>query len=303
MEVGGQRGHLLYTYTDNAAFGLVGDSVAARPAFVVFPKSADREAEEPQDSFPSLWETPWVMSHEFAHHVFYTIVERHLNAAARNVYTTAEFGPNVTAFPHDLASTTSVESMARFEMDAINEGFADLFGFLSQGETSLDLAISPCLKAARAVDHANFGDETPKAFTTAIMDLLGQPTSKPCDARNNYNQTPNLADVHTVGAIFAHGMFRMLLVSRAEAEARSRLVPAWLNEFRQESLRLGNKREERGATLRAAVLALIRVVGTPSNAGDQPPSLASDQCQVLDQLFPALVTPTDLETFGCNAND
>lgn len=141
---------------------------------------------------PRIWEMPAITSHEWGHHLF-----QHYAPPLAD-----PMGSDLVSFTHHLRLVTS----------AINESFADIvayctylleykeFGwFLVQGD-----------HFSREVSERRWSDGTFKTLNRWFLDHYFRQT----DNLNIQKHQPNPTDNHAVGAVLAHGLYRIFSENR-----------------------------------------------------------------------------------------
>lgn len=159
---------------------------------IYFPPAKSLAVLPDRDDFRgrSLWESAFVMAHEFAHHAQFA-------AQPKTHNTLALMGYQRTAESARRQLSNSIE--------AFLEGWADLFAFYAEREDSSGIAAYPCFGFNRDVANPMFADRSVKVITAATIDSFykGESTRSPC-AR------PDYSDPHIIGAIFAHHLHRVV---------------------------------------------------------------------------------------------
>jgi len=209
--------------TDNAAWTYSEDDSNNKVySMIFFPKSKELAAKNWFNG-KGLWEIPFVAKHEFGHHVFseymkYTpafdaILSWYGNREKfQSMGTLSSYG----SIANSLLLARMGESSQREVMwVAINEGFADLFAYLSMGGND-QLTDFACFSKNRQLSEAKFHDGRSKVMTRSVLDefftdsdsesiigLLGLEEEDSC-------QSYSLADPHMIGAIIAHGILNIL---------------------------------------------------------------------------------------------
>lgn len=151
-------------------------ATAATPPYIaVFPKQKRNK------ETISLWNSEFVIAHEFAHHM-----ERALR----------------------LDHFDSPRSLTRL---AVSEGFADVLAFASHGASNRALKGIPCIEKDRAPDEFEFNAGIPKLIDRALLDRASDREisfSSPSDVAGPCQGIlPHSA--HGIGAIFAHWVWEL----------------------------------------------------------------------------------------------
>ncbi len=180
----------------------------------------------------SFWEIPMVSAHEYGHHVFETLHgSSSTGSGLKNCF--GKFGMIKTETEGEKR-TVSIDDI----LISLNEGFADLISFYTLENNERGLKGVPCLQTNRDVGSRNFADGSPKVFTSIRMSQIFAekhiPGSENCDV-------PNMQNPHIVGAIFAHGVDRLLAISTDTKDQRLAIVLEWLNEMKKRSVNMLNQ--------------------------------------------------------------
>ena len=151
---------------------------------IYFPNSKSLAVLPDQDDFRgrSLWESSFVIAHEFAHHVQFANHPKSTTVAA-------------------LRS----DALMNRALEAFLEGWADLYAFYAENEDASDIVSYPCFGYNRNVASPVFGDRSFKTVTPAALAAYyqGDRTSASC-------MQPDFSDSHIIGAIFAHHLHQTI---------------------------------------------------------------------------------------------
>jgi len=259
----------------------------------------------------NIWESSWVLAHEAGHHVFNIMLTNAMpeKLTFNSISLREDHGHHhehepILSWPHKhsddinfsltAASRTVTEREVR---SAVNEAFADLFAYyaagLNKGITHFDLVNRfRCFESSRDVTFPYFKDGTRKYLNSTIIgeffaNVQGPP--QPCFK-------PDYQDVHAIGAIIAHGMYRLFDVSTPPGQQNPGLVKGDLSLQWASNIpaALGNYNGVDEARLRKMIEAGIKVVSKDVN------TLTAEQCQVLKEVFPTWKAYWDSnETFTC----
>lgn len=179
---------------------------------VVFPESVLNV------NLSSLWESPFVLSHEYGHHIDHTR-HGHLYAQAG-----LKWSPLTHQFMEDSQekvlgfSNSGADSPASplvpptmqpraLLTTALSEGFADLVAYYTQGESSASLRGFPDIGTDRDVSHAQFANGLPKVLKRDYLEVFfNQYTSRDRPS----SDLSMMAGVHTIGAIIAFGTDQLI---------------------------------------------------------------------------------------------
>ncbi len=238
-----------YSLTDNAAWGLSdpttdesGTEIPGMPEFFIFPQSQEAVSQDWFSSQP-LWELPFVLHHEFGHHIFYTFFPKLFTDSYQlkefsqklggNIFMRTGIKPVDHLLSGNYAPVTEVAS-------AINEGFADLYAQYSLGGTT-DIALVKCMNGTRDVSSKTFYDGVSKELSTTVWETFGAEQKE--DDTGPFN-IPNPEDIncakydfkdsHIIGAVLAHGVYALwektnLAKNDALGVKRGRALLEWIS--------------------------------------------------------------------------
>ena len=185
----------------------------------------------------ALWESSWILAHEASHGLFRSHFAGGAGAA-------------------DLRITLAVE-----------EGFADLFATFATGPEPGLLAHFPCLEKQRDPASGVFADDSPKTLTDDVLDAFLAENGMPAGACDG---PPDFRDSHTIGAIIAHGLYRLYGQGGNPATGAT-LALTWLESMEAAPLR----RDDRSG--------LLRMIAAGIRTGP-----ADARCRVAREIFPPL---------------
>jgi hypothetical protein len=216
---------------DNLSYTVFNKS---EPSVVVYPKSKVGATYWPDIN---LWESPWILAHEGSHHIFQTEKNGLNTTLAGNAldFPILSWPKNGPDHEHDLLLAGERTIDEKMVESAVNEGFADLFGFYAIGEDVRVFKDFPCFETNRNVasdvlaggigkvlnQHALADFFSPSEI--APISIAGQ---LPCDA-------PDFQDVHVIGAVVAHGLDQVFsrnpTVERSsnKIEEKARMAILW----------------------------------------------------------------------------
>jgi hypothetical protein len=180
----------------------------------------------------AFWEVPMVASHEYGHHLFYSLFTKNLGpvfSALLNDHTNCfETKIKYSKASNFAAAKSNVKSSrnnsASFATSAINEGFSDLIAFYSLDEKETSFKGVPCFTKNREVSSNRFMDGTLKEFgkdaQEKIKDEYSQESDRDC-------KTPDFQQIHQVGALFAFQANRLLNKSLSNKEEKLKVILNW----------------------------------------------------------------------------
>ncbi len=274
--------------SDNLAYT---PSFEGRPTFIVYPMGKLSEALKIWQGF-NLWESPWVLAHEFGHHVF----RNHTGLTRTNFDTALDwqeiYPPIIPTVSGDgsgeQADLPSVERLslvtnsaedAKRRWASVNEGFADLFAFYAGGARISEARYLDCFRASRDVLSANFTDGSLKRLSAENLAVFHGKKVPP--AAINGCDSANFRDVHTVGAVVAFGLnalfveaLRTSSVDPSDASALANLLLSYANAL-AELVERGDAASAEFSEILAPALTVAAVQG----------KLTSRQCVLLRQVF------------------
>lgn len=184
-KVEGKTVKLKDDYLVNNAFFL-----PQRKEIVFVPQGTDQDGRIPFNSIP-LWNIPFVPSHEYGHHIFNELLAEKANKKAHICF-------NQKKHRTINSSVSNAKLMA-----AINEGFADLVGQISSGDSFSFDGVS-CFEKSRDVNSSKFYDGKDKILTESVLNEFIYPRS--ISYRSNCNFT-DYSQIHHFGAVVAYGLY------------------------------------------------------------------------------------------------
>lgn len=131
----------------------------------------------------NLWESQFVIAHEYAHHVEHSLGKAHFS---------------------------DTQSQLRL---AVSEGFADVLAFAGLGASSSSLKGIPCIGKDRAPDSLEFSTGIPKILTPALLARLGDKSNAAltplAESEKSICQGVPPHSAHGIGAILAHWIMEL----------------------------------------------------------------------------------------------
>ncbi|MDE3269061.1 MAG: hypothetical protein OYH77_02120 [Pseudomonadota bacterium] len=175
-----------------------------RKSLVILPRRPQSE---------NLWDSPYVMAHEFAHHAQFALLAPHDDRIALRRY-----------------AAKSLPRRKQASLEAFYEGWADVYAFYATGENPSLITSYSCFGYNRDISNSHFHDQTFKHLTAAHLENFyhyQNPVVGSCS-------TPDFTDPHTVGAVLAHYLYKItnyvLAATHGElaAEQKYRHLQRWL---------------------------------------------------------------------------
>jgi hypothetical protein len=263
--------------TDNLAFV---ESFGGAPAFIVYPRGKLLAA---AGMWPgvNLWEIPWVLGHEFGHHVFRT----HLGTLP--LATSRSTAQNTLDGAHDFsppplfdrrgsgADAPGSDRTVRLtdHVQVVNEAFADLFSWYAHGARERSLRGLDCFDETREPDVATFKGGRPKKLDSATLAIWN---SNKTTVRAPRCEAPNLQGPHDMGGLVAHGINRVFTAAGVvDLSARTALLLDWAKGVGR------LVRSNRDATLPDLISVAVGAVATPDG------KLSAAVCAEVRSVFSA----------------
>ncbi|MEZ4744221.1 MAG: hypothetical protein R3B45_17510, partial [Bdellovibrionota bacterium] len=276
--------------TDNASWSYDGDD---QFIFTIYPRS--EEARDANISKP-LWESKWVLAHEFCHHVFYghmkdvfgDVDESNLpegiplpeSSMSEGFY--RYYGKSQQKMISLLKSRNGISAAtATSSLAAINEGFADICGSYFSGLDKFEEGLA-CFEKDRDIRSSEFRDGIKKQLTAeALIDFANQET----EIKDSDNQTCGgytYSDPHIIGAIIANGAHSLIDLKQIDRVKKSEILLTWLNTFKNEF-----QQGEWGSisVIRASLVSLINTIAAYGRE-DGKAKLSTEECKAIKYSFP-----------------
>lgn len=260
--------------TDNAAYGRLKDI----PRLFIFPRSQEALDLGFFTKF-ALWESPIVMSHEFSHHIFSSYMDE---SSQKNKELLSAYITQKKPTPYWSKERREINYSERILfLTAIDEGFADLFATYANGDKPDLLEDHSCLEKNRDIKYSSFEGAIRKDLTSSIIDQFRNETAPaPSDCRY-----PDFNDVHTIGAIWSHGLDKIMgdLDATSKADALLRWLPLFF-ESHLDSFKIED-------------LVSLNALQTFIDRDGPRSSLPLDQCQLIEGSFSGLLESESLELY------
>lgn len=264
-----------FSITDNAAWGRRGTRTEAENVFYVFPMSREYLNSRRGQANPNFWEVPWIIAHEFAHHIFYNLLgtkaRRYFGYDFFHVHEHQEM-PYHHVWQQFSNSASAKEDM---QLTALNEASADLFAHYFRAEDSREIAQLDCVFQQRDVRSSRLNDDRKKSFVELMT--KSSENMEPC-RRVADN------DVHVQGSIFAHFYDYMLNLSSLSlefADDENWKAVAWLRFMQDFSVLIESALAD-GEQIEVWPMAVSSVVNTLNRSGAE---LNPAQCEWIDFVF------------------
>lgn len=201
----------------------------AKDTLIFLPQGKSEGKAIPFDNVP-LWKSPAVVMHEYAHHVFNHVVIKNNSSIV---------GHGDSGLCMDTREFTGInkrekdagERRARTKEDtieAINEGFADLFAYYGAGEKRFFEKMG-CMERTRDIQSNLFLSYERKVLSTSVLNTFldeKKVTSEYCELKINFQ------DPHMIGAILAHGFFKLLESTNLTSYYKLQAITDWTKGLR-----------------------------------------------------------------------
>lgn len=278
--------------TDNLAYT---SNFDGRPAFVVFPKSRNAVNKGRWQNL-NLWELPWGMTHEYGHHVFrtHTGIEK-LPGTLINQHG-LEFGTPIHSIDFDERDAPATGfALAGRKVDAdevfsaINEGFADLYAYYALGQSALLTEGVDCFETNRDITSAQFANGAAKTLNSSVLEIFNASER----VKANSCEGPDYQDVHSIGAVIAHGVMLLYRARAVDSGADSAQQAGWLLSWAEaigEAVRMGGRK-----AVKLEDLLALAIKGVTQSDG----TLNVDQCKTIREVFPVYAETWLVGTFSC----
>lgn len=217
----------------------------------------------------NFWQVPVIPSHEYGHHVFNLLSPD--SRSSRGVLT--------HCFGEKLEKSTLIEIDSSGERQigvdtvrgALNEGFADLLAYYSLDRDERSTIYVPLLSFNRDVESPNFNIGEPKNFQDKALARFFSSSRAPRSILDVDYQ-----DIHIIGAIFAHRVYKLLESSVIKEEARMEFLLDWARDLRGLSQSL-SPQEYLDQSMILLAEKYFEYFG---------PSYSSRHCQKVRELYP-----------------
>ncbi len=245
--------------------------------FFVYPRSESVETATIWKNL-NFWEWGWAVSHEYGHHVL-TELSGYIGGEVSLINK-----KSLTERPHFMTppiisshflrdqligNLSSRQVTSEDVIGVIHEAYADLFGFYSDGARTNALEDIDCFAFNRDVSSPNFANNLPKILGTNVMSVFNSTTNE-SSSRNC--AVPFFQDIHTVGAIVAHGLHKVYSQKTSNNDERARLLFNWAKRL---------------TYLKQSNLKLEDLVGDGIYVVSNNGKLTAAQCQLVSTYFPA----------------
>lgn len=246
--------------SDNAAFTEIpkkGNS-PEMGLFIVYPTSSKAFTK----TGLNLWEVPFVMHHEFGHHVFHYYVKEPAKATGLTVG--KHFDISSIMKWHDKPRRQSFalatgDDIAQQALDGINETFADLYGYFAGNSSKNQLKGVECLDISRDPSSKQTKSGTLKGLTSARINIY-EGRESPVSTKDCYE--PAFDDEHDIATALGQPLasFMEQATPGSSGNERAKLLLSWA-----EGIQLALTRGTSTINIDSLVRELIRSAATTPN--------------------------------------
>ena len=245
---------------------------------IYYPASKSLAVLPDSDNFHGrgLWESSFIIAHEFAHHAQF---------AGRPKWETTLAADG--GLPGDKRHLKLPHNTSKRSIEAFLEGWADLYAFYAEGENPSDIISYPCFGYNRDIANPVFADGSRKVITPAVVTAFyaGDSTSSSC-------VRPDFSDTHIIGAALAHYLHRIVSFvlhswgDTASPAIKYRYMHSWLSSVFAQVQDKGSDDD----LLRMIIAAIFQEVAHALSARlPEPPAHMTEQvCALFEAGFPTL---------------
>jgi hypothetical protein len=250
--------------TDNLTYGYFNGA----NVFTVYPKSVSAVNQGLWKNL-NLWEVPWVLAHEFGHHVF-----NHHTGSLGSFENNHDHDHSLDSTPlfssrPEWGQGFSLREVQSSELwSAINEGFADLFAHYASEEASHSLESVQCLVKNRDVGSDAFVGGRLKRLDDEVLAKFYSDSHTP---KSNCEEA-DFHEIHTIGAIMARGIDQVFSAALGGGASRDKaaLLLKW-------SESINHLRYSEEAELKSFVKQALSIL----------PQMNGATCSATKKYFPA----------------
>ena len=219
---------------NNASFASIpadGDQ-AKMGAFFIFPTSQKSFAA----SGVNLWEVPFVMRHEFGHHVLSHYLDKTLGATSLRLAkdVSLESIMPVSYRKHSSEAAFGLASgvtAPQFALDGINETFADLFAYFAGNSAKAPLAGVRCLDVSRDPSSAVTARGSKKGLDSARVAIY---EGRSAPLKSDGCSEPQFDDEHDIATALGQPMASFIeqATPNLDASVRGEVLLAWASNLK-----------------------------------------------------------------------
>jgi len=256
----------LYTLVDNASYDYLTSTI------IIYPQSKTNKQNKTYLNGIPLWKIPFVIAHEFGHHVFHTHFQK----------SNIPLNINLNLLQSHLIDTPYfvTSKVISYSTLALHEMFADLFATYSLSDDIGSIKKLSCFsyRDVRSKFFGNLIDK--KILTDNVIEIYSDDTEN--IKNNEYDcETPNFKDIHHVGSILAFGLNKLfddssIIYSKNERLKTLLLWADTLDKNYHDIPKINIK-----AFLIDTISRFIKILNNQK-------AINFSQCQTIGSVFPAL---------------
>ena len=219
---------------DNASFQELAktEKSPSLGVFKIYPTSQDYFTTNKHN----LWEVPYVMRHEFGHHVFNHYVKD--TAEANGISLSGHTGldsilPVADRKHRPSLSLVDNTKIAQWALDGINETFADLYAYFAGNSAKDQLKGVECLDTSRDPSRPLTRAGQPKGLNKARIDIYEGRASAPASNGDCYE--PTFDDEHDIATALGQPLARFIENTRltGQGKDRAQILLIWAARMQQ----------------------------------------------------------------------
>ncbi len=213
---------------DNAAFAELPGS-SGQPGyglFMIYPTTQNWFTKNRNN----LWEVPFVMQHEFGHHVFSHYIKDKAASVGLSLKSSSGLQailPDKEKRARSLMGLTTTTDTAQLALDGINEAFADLYGYFAGNSARDQLRGVECLAISRDPSSSFTRGGKAKGIDQIQIDIYEGRRSASRSTNDCYE--PTFDDEHDIAVALGHPLGRFIenLSPQLSGRDRARYLLVW----------------------------------------------------------------------------
>lgn len=254
--------------SDNAAWVLSNRIPGISSHIALYPSSEEYLS----SGRPSFWKVPWVVSHEFGHHLFYQMMPHQTRLAFAYQ---ADIRKGLDFHQNWLMPEATARSVDQVMMASLNEAFSDLLAHYAVGGDSSQIVSLSCQFRQRDPSYAKFNDDAVKSFSRDFDSF----TLDTCKIVN-----PN--DMHTLGSVISYFWDQFIGLYGVESVEEKgfyllKVTSRFLNSY--------DAQDSSRSAIEEFILALSKVLRESFGP------VNSDQCELVNEVFSDVFTEVSME--------
>lgn len=217
---------------DNAAFAELpaSGSTPSYGLFMVYP-TTQRWFNRNKNN---LWEIPFVMHHEFGHHVFSHYIKEAAETTGLKLKSASGLDaimPNREKASRQTFSLTTADDTAQLAIDGVNEAFADLYAYFAGGSALNQLRGVECLAVSRDPGSPTTRGGLLKGMDQTRVDIYEGRRSATTTSNDCYE--PAFDDEHDIAVALGQPLAKFIetLSPQAQGKDRARFLLVWASRM------------------------------------------------------------------------